>query len=106
VRRLSDAQHETLAEQTDFDVGKINGWRSLPIDECTFFARCAVCVRRVRSCAVLCGRVRFLPCHHNFFGTTSNYKKLSIIGQTNNHHFASHPSTHAPLNRSPAILCH
>jgi hypothetical protein len=65
MRRLSDAQHDTLAEQRDFDVREINGWRSLPIDESTFFARCAVCVRsvcgvcgRVRSCAVLCGAVR------------------------------------------------
>jgi hypothetical protein len=38
---------------------KINGWRSLPIVESRVFARCAVCVRRVRSCAVLCGAVRF-----------------------------------------------
>jgi hypothetical protein len=58
MRRLSDAQHDTLAEQRDFDVRKINGWRSLPIDESTFFARCAVCVRCVRSCALLCAAVR------------------------------------------------
>jgi hypothetical protein len=65
MRRLSDAQHETLAEQCDFDVRKINGWRSLPIVESWVFARCAVCVRcvcgvcgRVRSCALLCAAVR------------------------------------------------
>jgi hypothetical protein len=62
MRRLSDAQHDTLAEQCDFDVRKINGWQSLPIVESRVFARCAVCVRtvcgvcgRVRCCAVLCG---------------------------------------------------
>jgi hypothetical protein len=53
IRRLSDAQYDTLAERRDFDVRKNNGWRSLPIDESTFFALCAVCVRRVRCCAVL-----------------------------------------------------
>jgi hypothetical protein len=59
IRRLSDAQYDTLAERRDFDVRKINGWRSLPIDESTFFARCAVCARSVRGlCAVVCGRVR------------------------------------------------
>jgi hypothetical protein len=45
MRRLSDAQHDTLAEQRDFDVRIINGWRSLPIDEPElFFRRSLNCV--------------------------------------------------------------
>jgi hypothetical protein len=34
------------------------------------------------------------------------YQLLAELDQANNHHFASYPTTHAPLNRSPAILCH
>jgi hypothetical protein len=71
MRRLSDAQHETLAEQCDFDVRKINGWRSLPIVESWVFARCAVCVRRVRSCAVVCAAVRCCAAPHGKFALTN-----------------------------------